>query len=114
VARATAAKIDEIESQMIVRSGDDSRAAQTSTAGTVHPPTNPLSPATDPVGSVGRAAAPSVAAPLGLTSLAGTPDMQPMEIGSANLPPAFEEAAVLYSNGQTDAAESVLQQAILA
>ena len=40
-------------------------------------------------------------------------DVQPMEIGGASLPPAFEEAAVLYSNGQTDAAESVLQQAIL-
>lgn len=113
VARATAAKIDEIESQMIVRSGDDSRAAQASTAGTVHPPTNPLSPATDPVGSVGRAATTTAAAPLGLSSMAVTPDMQQMEIGSANLPPAFEEAAVLYSNGQTDAAESVLQQAIL-
>jgi len=36
-----------------------------------------------------------------------------MEIGGASLPPAFEEAAVLYSNGQADAAESVLQQSIL-
>ena len=118
VARATAAKIDEIESQMIVRSGDDSRiarpgATQASPAGTVHTPANPLSPAADPVGSAGRAAAPTAAAPFGLTSLAAATDMQSMEIGSANLPPAFEEAAVLYSNGQTDAAESVLQQAIL-
>jgi len=118
VARATAAKIDEIESQMIVRSGDDSRiarpgATQASPAGTVYTPTNPLSPAADPVGSAGRAAASAAAAPSGLSSLAVVPDMQPMEIGGASLPPAFEEAAVLYSNGQTDAAESVLQQAIL-
>ena len=116
VARATAAKIDEIESQMIVRSGDDSRiarpgATQASPAGSVTPPTNPLSPAADPVGSAGRATA--AAAPLGLISPAVVADMQSLEIGSANLPPAFEEAAVLYSNGQTDAAESVLQQAIL-
>jgi len=117
VARATAAKIDEIESQMIVRSGDDSRiarpgATQASPAGTVYTPTNPLSPAADPVGSPGRAAALTAAASPGLNSMAVAPDMQPMEIGGASLPPAFEEAAVLYSNGQTDAAESVLQQAI--
>ncbi len=116
VARATAAKIDEIESQMIVRSGDDSRiarpgATKASPAGSVTPPTNPLSPAADPVGSAGRATA--AAASPGLNSLAVVAEMQPMEIGGANLPPAFEEAAVLYSNGQTDAAESVLQQAIL-
>jgi anti-anti-sigma regulatory factor len=116
VARATAAKIDEIESQMIVRSGDDSRsprpgATQAPPAGSVTPPTNPLSPAADPVGSAGRATA--AVAPFGLNSLAVVAEMQPMEIGGASLPPAFEEAAVLYSNGQTDAAESVLQQAIL-
>jgi len=118
VARATAAKIDEIESQMIVRSGDDSRIArpgstQASPAGSVTPPTNPLSPTADPVGSAGRAAAPTATALFGLSAMAVVTDVQPMEIGGASLPPAFEEAAVLYSNGQTDAAESVLQQAIL-
>jgi len=118
VARATAAKIDEIELQMIVRSGDEIRtarpgAAQAPTAGTVHAPTNPLSFEADPAGSADRAAAPAAAATFGLSSMAIVPDVQPMEIGGANLPPAFEEAAVLYSNGQADAAESVLQQAIL-
>jgi len=118
VARATAAKIDEIELQMIVRSGVDSRvdgrtarpgATQASPAGTTHTPTTPVSPTAEP----GRAAAPSAIAPLGLNSVSVVTDMHSMEIGGANLPPAFEEAAVLYSNGQTDAAESVLQQAIL-
>ena len=118
VARATAAKIDEIESQMIVRSGVDSLSArpgasQASPAGTVHTPTTPVSPMAESVGSAGRAAAPTEVGPFGLSSMSVGTDMQPMEIGGANLPPAFEEAAVLYSNGQTEAAESVLQQAIL-
>jgi anti-anti-sigma regulatory factor len=118
VARATAAKIDEIESQMIVRSGVDSLSArpgasQASPAGTVHTPATPVSPMAESVGSAGRAAAPTEVGPFGLSSMSVGTDMQPMEIGGANLPPAFEEAAVLYSNGQTEAAESVLQQAIL-
>jgi len=59
VARATAAKIDEIESQMIVRSGDESRVArpgatQASLAGTVYTPANPLAAAAEPA-APGRA-----------------------------------------------------------
>jgi len=118
VARATAAKIDEIESQMIVRSGDDSRVArpgatQASLAGTVYTPANPLTPAVEPAVLGGRSAPPTAVAPSGLNSIAVEAGMQTMEIGGATLPPAFEEAAVLYSNGQADAAESVLQQSIL-
>ncbi len=122
LARATTAKIDEIESQMIVRSGDESRVArpgatQASLAGTVYTPSNPLSPLAEPAVSTGKQAgksAPATAvAPFGQNSVAVEADMQTMEIGGATLPPAFEEAAVLYSNGQSDAAESVLQQSIL-
>ncbi len=121
VARATAAKIDEIESQMIVRSGDDSRVArpgatQASLAGTVYTPSNPVPPVAESAVSggklAGKSAPPTAVAPLGLNSVAVEANMQPMEIGGATLPPAFEEAAVLYSNGQADAAESVLQQSI--
>lgn len=130
VARATTAKIDEIESQMIVRSGDESRiarpgATQASLAGTVYTPSNPLSPAAEPAApggksagkliakSAGNAAPPAAVEPVGQHPVALEAGMQIMEIGGQTLPPAFEEAAVLYSNGQVDAAESVLQQSIL-
>lgn len=39
--------------------------------------------------------------------------MSNIEVASSSLPPAFEEAAVLYSNGQSDDAEAILNQAIL-
>jgi len=118
VARATAAKIDEIESQMIVRSGDESRVArpgatQASLAGTVYTPANPLAAAAESAAPGAKSAPPTAVAPFGQHSVAVDADMQAMEIGGASLPPAFEEAAVLYSNGQADAAESVLQQSIL-
>lgn len=118
VARATAAKIDEIESQMIVRSGDESRVArpgatQASLAGTVYTPSNPLSPVSEPAVLGGKSAPPAAVAPNGQHSVAVEADMQTMVIGGPTLPPAFEEAAVLYSNSQVDAAESVLQQSIL-
>lgn len=120
VARATTAKIDEIESQMIVRSGDESRiarpsATQASLAGAVYTPSNPLSPVSEPAVLGAKSAPPTAVAPIGqhLVALAVEADMQTMEIGGPTLPPAFEEAAALYSNGQVDAAESVLQQSIL-
>ncbi|HYF59135.1 MAG TPA: hypothetical protein VEA81_09275 [Burkholderiaceae bacterium] len=124
IARLTAAKIDEIESEMISAGpgAAASRAASPATrpipaqaglAGTVYVPSGlGLPPAP------GRAEpAPAPAAPAAETSPAGDPTPLAdaglsMEVAASSLPAAFEEAAVLYSNGQGAAAATVLWQAI--
>jgi anti-anti-sigma regulatory factor len=119
VARLAAARIDEIESEMI--------AAQRL------PPSEPVQggpPAPDAVAG-GRAefriggarpgaqpSAPRPAAGAGRPGLvaeaaAATPAGAALvEVAGANLPPPFEEAAVLFSNGQSTAAAMILWQAI--
>jgi anti-anti-sigma regulatory factor len=136
IARLTAAKIDEIESEMIApqRATVVRPPAQAGLAGTVYVPSRAggvtASSRTD-LGPDGKGPAktaarpgpePAVVAPgrgpidadtsiiLGDAGSGGSA-LQVMASGSS-LPPAFEEAAVLYSNGQATAAASVLWQAI--
>jgi anti-anti-sigma regulatory factor len=138
IARLTAAKIDEIESEMIAASGRPSVAVTTRTvtaqaglAGTVYVPSGAAAAqkAAESAAQVARSAAPAAraapAAAIRPVDRAGTDpntsiilgearggDGLSMEIGGSSLPPAFEEAAVLYSNGQGAAAASILLQAI--
>jgi anti-anti-sigma regulatory factor len=134
IARLTTAKIDEIESEMIAAARPQatplrSGSAQAGLAGTVYVPSSaakaaPAAPAAPPqrgapagnaprpaVGAAGRGeAAEDTSIILGD---AGGPDGGlSMEVGGSSLPPAFEEAAVLYSNGQGTAAAMILWQSI--
>jgi anti-anti-sigma regulatory factor len=134
IARLTAAKIDEIESEMIAppRPTVARPPAQAGLAGTVYVPSRAggvtagtrtdvgpdgKGPARAPVrgGPEPAVVAPARAALEADTSVilgdAGADGLSVMANGSS-LPPAFEEAAVLYSNGQATAAASVLWQAI--
>jgi anti-anti-sigma regulatory factor len=141
VARLTAAKIDEIESEMIApqRPTVLRPSAQAGLAGTVYVPSRvggvTAASRTD-VGPDGKGPArtarraepepePAVVAP-GRGTLdvdtsiilgdagSGVPGGFALQVmaSDSSLPPAFEEAAVLYSNGQDTAAASVLWQAI--
>ncbi len=136
IARLTAAKIDEIESEMIApqRPTVLRPPAQAGLAGTVYVPSRvggaTAASRTDlgpdgkgPARTASRAEPePAVVAPgrgaidadtsiiLGDAGAGGSA-LQVMASGSS-LPPAFEEAAVLYSNGQATAAASVLWHAI--
>ena len=119
LARRTAAKIDQIESEMI-------NAA---------PPTTRAAPATQPMPMAGRVPAPG----MGAAALAGAPAatarppaaaLPPLEfstsvvlgdpfaaaggiqVGISALPPDLEEAAILYANGQVAAAAATLKAAI--
>jgi ABC-type transporter Mla MlaB component len=125
LARLTAAKIDEIESQMIAPSRrSDARApaipAQAGLAGTVYVPSG-VAPAvrstlvTTAVSTAPRTFAGAAGADTSLI-LGGADDgsSRSLELAGSSLPPAFEEAAVLYSNGQGATAETVLWQAIQA
>jgi anti-anti-sigma regulatory factor len=124
VARRTAAKIDEIESQMIAAP----RPVPVAGARGVPPPARPGRAGTVYVPSGGGAAAmvpsPPVAAPV--TEAKRAPATEPdtsvilgesgdagsLEVAGSALPPAFEEAAVLYANGQAEAAATILSQTI--
>ena len=135
IARLTAAKIDEIESEMIAatkpRSVDGARGtgSRAGLAGTVYVPSGvaaaaPAAASTGPAESSVAGSA-SVAArtpggalptlpPQNTSIILGNGDagLLSMEVGGTTLPPAFEEAAVLYSNGQATAAGTILWQAI--
>jgi anti-anti-sigma regulatory factor len=139
IARLTAAKIDEIESEMIASSRPAAApvaaarvdASQAGLAGTVYVPSgaavatapaSPAAPAAAPVAAA-RAASPAAASAGPRGARAEPPDTSvilgeanadglSMEVGGSSLPPAFEEAAVLYSNGQSTAAATILWQAI--
>jgi anti-anti-sigma regulatory factor len=139
IARLTAAKIDEIESEMIASSRPAAApvaaarvdASQAGLAGTVYVPSGaavataparPAAPAAAPVAAA-RAASPAAASAGPRGARAEPPDTSvilgeanadglSMEVGGSSLPPAFEEAAVLYSNGQSTAAATILWQAI--
>jgi anti-anti-sigma regulatory factor len=144
IARQTAAKIDEIESEMIAPAGPrpavgTARVApsQVGLAGNVYVPSGigagaafvPPPVAPPPAAGATREAPPTVPAltfpgPAAVPRLAlggeadtsvilgdGSSDGMSMEVGGSALPPAFEEAAVLYSNGQEQAAATILVQA---
>ncbi|MCM5571666.1 STAS domain-containing protein [Burkholderiaceae bacterium FT117] len=102
-ARLTAEKIDRIESEMIA---DGSRPAPASTmrlrADTV--PAAVVAPPSRPVTDLLQ----------GSTSLAlGDPSMaMAIDINASSLPGALEEGAILYANGQPDAAAAALKQAL--
>lgn len=140
IARLTAAKIDEIESEMIATARPApvrAAPAQVGLAGNVYVPsgvtTAPVRPAPAvvldvPVPTPSPVAAPRAAAPKAVAPNAArgaraeqntsvilgeaNTDGLSMEVGASTLPPAFEEAAVLYSNGQGTAAATILWQAI--
>ncbi|MFM1989302.1 MAG: hypothetical protein RJA99_2259 [Pseudomonadota bacterium] len=137
IARRTAAKIDEIESEMIAAPRTVA-PAQAGLAGTVFVPNRgggasavphsevPIPAAGPPRGGSRSGAAAPPAGP-GAAGRAGEPTTPDTSVllgdnaadglalhvdAASSLPPAFEEAAVLYSNGQEDAAASVLWQAV--
>ncbi len=132
IARQTAAKIDAIESEMIAAERPPAPRAvggQAGLAGNVYVPSSkvaPASPVAPPVAArlavpVGPAAGPRSPGPP-----AGAPGPQPdtsiilgdaadghsLEVSGSTLPQAFEEAAVLYANGQATAAAMILWQSI--
>jgi anti-anti-sigma regulatory factor len=131
--RDIAAKIDEIESEMIAapRPAAAPRVApaQAGLAGTVYVPSG-AAVATAPSPAPAPAAPPRAAAPRGPATAVrplARPGAEPdtsvilgsadadgssMEVAASSLPPTFEEAAVLYSNGQATAAATILWQAI--
>jgi anti-anti-sigma regulatory factor len=137
IARLTAAKIDEIESEMIApqRPTVPRPPAQAGLAGTVYVPSRAGGVAaaasrTDlgpdgkgPARKASRAAPEKAVVRPGRSAFdvdtsiilgdagAGWSAVQVMASDSS-LPPAFEEAAVLYSNGQATAAANVLWQAV--
>ncbi len=113
IARQTAAKIDAIESEMIDpprRSAAPAARAAAGLAGTVYVPSSAT--------VIAEAQATPAGGP---PDAARSPDASPgpgdakgaaltMEVGGSSLPPVFEEAAVLYSNGQATAAATILWQ----
>ena len=130
LARLTAAKIDEIESEMIApprpapvagaRLGPPPSPSQAGLAGTVYVPSSAA-------GAVPSTALPGAVAPSSpATAVRAAPPKDPdtsiilgesrdagsLEVVGSTLPPAFEEAAVLYANGQADAAAMILWQSI--
>ena len=123
IARLTAAKIDEIESQMIapVRPAESrapGNSAQAGLAGTVYVPSGsalaaapPNPPSVTALPSRPQAAVADTSLLLG--NVVDGPSNS-LEVAGSSLPPAFEEAAVLYSNGQGAAAVTVLWQALQA
>jgi anti-anti-sigma regulatory factor len=94
IARATAAKIDEIELEMASDIFDDAVWAGNRRA---------------PAVASGAAAAPLV--DLNTDGLLGPEDL-PDTIAAASNAPAVEEAAILYANGQPDAAEQALRASL--
>jgi anti-anti-sigma regulatory factor len=94
IARATAAKIDEIELEMASDIFDDAAWAGNRRA---------------PAVASGAAAAPLI--DLNTDGLLG-PEDQPDTIAAASNAPAVEEAAILYANGQLDAAEHALRASL--
>jgi anti-anti-sigma regulatory factor len=136
IARRTAAKIDEIESEMIAASGPTlagptrSRGnGQAGLAGTVYVPSGVAAAqkAAQSAAAVAAAQPPATDAGAAVSSVGRTGEggdtsiilgnarggeLLSMEVGGTSLPPALEEAAVLYSNGQAAAAAAVLLQGI--
>jgi anti-anti-sigma regulatory factor len=132
IARRTAAKIDEIESQMIapprrvaappagervasglagnvyVPSGAGAGAAVATAATRNATPADRADPRSVAVPPAARPRAPDAPSVLGDANDGSAA----VEIGGSTMPPAFEEAAVLYSNGQAAAAATILWQAI--
>jgi anti-anti-sigma regulatory factor len=100
IARLTAAKIDEIESEMIAPSpgAAGSRRPAGGVAGGDPNGLRPTTPAPASESSALRAVPPG-----------GAPSV---EVSGSAVPPAFEEAAVLYANGQATAAAMILWQSI--
>ena len=94
IARATAAKIDEIELEMASDIFDDAAWAGNRRA---------------PAVASGAAAAPLI--DLNTDGLLG-PEDQPDTVAMASNAPAVEEAAILYANGQLDAAEHALRASL--
>lgn len=134
IARLTTAKIDEIESEMIASSRPQATplrngSAQAGLAGTVYVPSGAAAKAAPAPAAAPVRKAPAGNAPGPALSAAGRGNASPdtsiilgdagsadaglsMEVGGSSLPPAFEEAAVLYSNGQGTAAAMILWQSI--
>lgn len=106
IARRTAEKIDEIESQMVqegVSVAHPAAAAQVVAA---------------PAAAAAQAVAPAAAGPAGNTEVSGRPSVlaRPregaIEIQSSGLLPVLEEVSVLFANGQVSEATQNLKQAI--
>jgi anti-anti-sigma regulatory factor len=95
IARATAAKIDEIELEMASDIFDDAAWAGNRRA---------------PAVASGAASTPLV--DLNTDGLLGPADL-PDTVAAASNAPAVEEAAILYANGQPEAAEHILRASLL-
>jgi ABC-type transporter Mla MlaB component len=120
-ARATAKKIDAIESEMT--SELLKPREKTSTAS--NPPTRPKAPAPSPgtpKASTGTPASPpaaksanSVLPAMGISTdflLGGDSGIGMVEVASSETPPVIEEAAILFANEQTEMVEQMLLGAI--
>ncbi len=107
IARRTAEKIDEIESQMVAEGASllDPAAAQ---AGGAQPKPAPAASAAAPRPEAAEPA--PVAAPPSPVSKA--PKANSIEIHSSGLLPVLEEVSVLFANGQTAEATALLRNAI--
>ncbi|WP_036171942.1 hypothetical protein [Massilia sp. 9096] len=95
IARATAAKIDEIELEMASDIFDDDAWVGNRRA---------------PAVASGAASAPLI--DLNTDGLLGAPDLPDLAATAANAP-AVEEAAILYANGQLNAAEHLLRACLV-
>ena len=137
VARLTAAKIDVIESEMIAPprplpvAGARSAPVETGQAGNVYVPsgaarTGSMVPAGPPPARPAGAARMAASLPSSPVASSAASAVDPdtsvilgeggsaasMEVAGTSLPPAFEEVAVLYANGQADDGVTILRQAI--
>ncbi|MDO5104144.1 MAG: STAS domain-containing protein [Lautropia sp.] len=94
LARLTAEKIDEIESQMVAEG------------------TSLANPAAEAAAPAKAASAPSASAPAAAAPVARQPKRNSIEIHGSGLLPVLEEVSVLFANGQTAEATTVLRHAI--
>lgn len=105
-ARQTAAKIDQIEAEM----ARDLMGQSTRGVATMPPRSMPLPPAEAPTVSPPTAVKPTAAADsLDINSEMLSGDIDAIEIGTSMGSSVIDEAAILYSNGQTDAAETMIR-----
>ncbi len=115
IARRTAEKIDQIESEMIASTlAPPPAARQPQAPARSAPPARPAAPARSAPAPAAGSAVPPARAPdydtslvLGDSVAAGQ-----IHVGASSLSPEIEEAAILFANGQAPAAASSLQRAI--
>lgn len=119
IARRTAAKIDQIESEMIAASGAATGKPGSVPATRPMPQGKPMIPGLpEPIVPAAAAAAPPAPelAPLEFSTSIVLGDTQAafggIQVNASSLPPDLEEASILFANGQTQPAAATLKAAI--